>query len=154
MSLPAGQTYIILYTHIFHLPTSTCYLPTSTYSLIHTHTQIHAHTQYQKQPEEGGASKAPRASRTDLSHLTEKEKEDRHREQVRLNCQRKRKYALLLEAGLEQEVAQMRTHKEAIDTAPFVMVVLLPDINNCRILYVNKPVTEKLGHEVANLLGR
>ena len=86
--------------------------------------------------------------------MKQKEKVDRHREQVRLNCQRKRKQALLLEAGLEQEVEHMRTYKEAIDMAPFVMVVLSAHINNCRVLYANKPVTEKLGHEVAKLLGR
>jgi hypothetical protein len=55
---------------------------------------------------------------------------------------------------LKQEVAQMRAYKEAIDTAPFVMVVLSATINDCRIHYVNKPVTDKLGHEVAHLLGR
>ena len=59
-----------------------------------------------------------------------------------------------MKTRLEKEVAQMRTYKEAIDKAPFVMVVLSAHINNCRVLYVNKPVTEKLGHEVANLLGR
>ena len=117
-------------------------------------THTHIHTQYQKQPKEGGPNKPPRASRTDLSHLTKKEKEDRHREQSRLNRQRKRNHALLLEPGLEREVTEMRTYQEAIDTAPFVMVVLSAHINNCRIVYVNKPVTEKLGHEVANLLGR
>jgi hypothetical protein len=55
---------------------------------------------------------------------------------------------------LEAEAAQMRTYQEAIDMAPFVMVVLSATINNCRVLYVNKLVTEKLGHEVDKLLGR
>ena len=54
---------------------------------------------------------------------------------------------------LENDVEQMHTYKKAINMAPFVMVVLSAHIDNCRILYVNKPVTEKLGHEVANLLG-
>jgi hypothetical protein len=72
---------------------------------------------------------------------------------VRLNCRRKRKHALLLEAGLVQEVTQMRTYKDAIDMAPFVMVMLSAHINNCRVLYANKKVTTVLGHEVANLLG-
>jgi hypothetical protein len=62
--------------------------------------------------------------------LTEKEKEDRHREQVRLHSQRKRKQALVMKTRLEKEVAQMRTYKEAIDKAPFVMVVLSAHINN------------------------
>ena len=55
---------------------------------------------------------------------------------------------------LEQEVTQMRTYKEAIDMAPFVMVVVSAHINNYRVLFANKTVTEKLGHEVANLFGR
>jgi PAS domain-containing protein len=55
---------------------------------------------------------------------------------------------------LEQDVALMRTYQEALDTAPFVMVVLSATVDNYRILYANKPVTEKLGYEVANLLGR
>ena len=49
---------------------------------------------------------------------------------------------------------QMRTYTEALDMAPFVMVVLSATINDCRVLYVNKPVTEKLGHEEVTLLGR
>jgi hypothetical protein len=59
-----------------------------------------------------------------------------------------------MKTRLEKEVVQMRTYKKALDTAPFVMVVLSATVNNCRVLYVNKPVTEKLGHEVAKLLGR
>jgi hypothetical protein len=121
---------------------------------IATHTRIYTHTQKKNQPEEGGAAKPPRAPPTDLSHLTEKEKEDRHREQSRVHYHLKRKPAALTQIWLEQEMAQMRTYKEAIDTAPFVMVVLSAHINNCHILYANKPVTEKLGHEAAKLLGR
>jgi hypothetical protein len=82
------------------------------------------------------------------------EKVDRHREQVRLKGQHRRKQALLLQTGLKQEVDQMRTYKEAIDMAPFVMVVVSAHINNCRILYANKTVTEKLGHKVDKLFGR
>lgn len=48
----------------------------------------------------------------------------------------------------------MRTYQEALDMAPFVMVVLSAAIDDCRVLYVSKPVTEKLGYEVDKLLGR
>lgn len=46
------------------------------------------------------------------------------------------------------------TYKEVFNMAPFVMVVLSAHINNCRVLYANKPVTEKLGYEMDNLFGR
>lgn len=126
------------------------------YSLIHAHIYKHTSTktQYQTQPEEGGAPKPPRAPRTDLSHLTEKEREDRHREQARLYGRLKRKQAAVTQTRLEKDLEQMRTYKEALNTAPFVMVVLSATINDYRVLYANKPVTEKLGFEVDKLLGR
>ena len=126
------------------------------YSLHHTHDYTHIHTHTHKlQAKERGLPEPPRASsRTNLSHLTKKEKIDRHRELSRLRYHLKRKQALLLQARLEQEVGQMRTYQEALNMAPFVMVVVSAHINNCRILYANKPVTEKLGYEVDNLLDR
>ena len=122
-------------------------LPTYLYTYSYIHTT-------QKQPKEGGAPKPPRASRSDLSHLTEKEKEDRHREQSRLNGQTKRDQLKVMKTRLRKEVEQMRTYQEALDMAPFVMVVLSAAIDDCRVLYVSKPVTEKLGYEVDKLLGR
>ena len=59
-----------------------------------------------------------------------------------------------MQIWLEKDVEQMRTYQEAISMAPFVMVVLAATVNSCRVLYVNKTVTEKLGHEMDKLLGR
>ena len=46
---------------------------------------------------------------------------------------------------LEREVTQMRTYKNAVDLAPYVILVLSADIDNCRIVFVNKTVTAQLG---------
>ena len=73
--------------------------------------------------------------------------------QSRLNGQIKRDQLKATKTRLEKDVEQMRTYKGAIDMAPFVTMVLFPDINNCRVLYVNKTVTTLLGHEVSKIVG-
>jgi hypothetical protein len=40
-----------------------------------------------------------------------------------------------------------------MDKAPFVMLVLSATVDNYRVLYVNKCVTELLGYGVEKLLG-
>ena len=73
----------------------------------------------------------------------QKEKQDRHREQSRLNGQFKRDQLNVRKTRLKMEVSQMLTYTGAIDVAPFVTMVLSATNNNFRVLYVNKTVTEK-----------
>ena len=90
----------------------------------------------------------------DLSQLSQEEKDECHRELARFNNRRKRAKAALMEQHLQWEVTQMRTHRYAVDAAPYVILVLSADIDHRRILFVNKPVTEMLGFAVEKLLGR
>jgi hypothetical protein len=58
----------------------------------------------------------------------------------------KQEQVVAVKARLEEEVGQLRTYQDAIDRAPFVMVVMSAVINDSRILYINKMATDKMGY--------